>query len=757
MEASIIVTYRCNARCHMCNTWQYPTKRSEEIKPEVLEKLPPLSFTNITGGEPFLRDDILDIVEVIKRKSKRMVISTNGFMTDRILDVARRHKDIGIRISIEGLPKANDYIRGLKDGFDHGLRTLLGLNRIGLKDIGFGITVSDRNARDMIELYQLAKSMKVEFATAAVHNGYYFHKDNNRIEKIPEVVECFQEIIEELLKTRKIKNWYRAYFNHGIINYIRGRERLLPCEAGTENFFVDPWGEVMPCNAMEDRYGIRSMGNLNRQSFKEIWNSPEAERVREMVRKCPKNCWMVGTAAPVMRKYIAKPTMWVVKNKLRGYRRGIRIAVLGTRGFPDVQGGVERHCQELYPRMAELGCEIRVYGRKPYLGSGVRNYRGVEIYPLWTPKLKSLEAIFHTTYGFLHAAFNRKGFDVIHFHAIGPSLLVPLAKLLGFKVVVTNHGPDYDRQKWGRIAKAALRIGERWGSRLADRVIAVSKVIKNNLQDRFSRAVEYIPNGVIIPDPVRPGDYLKKLRLSPGKYLLSVGRLVPEKGFHDLLNAFRKLKTDWKLVIAGGADHEDNYSRTLKKEASSDDRVVMTGMVKSDRLSELYSNAGLFVLPSYHEGLPIVLLEAMSYGRNVVCSSIPANTEVIDDPESLFTAGDIGQAQNRIADYLDKHGDSDTPAYSPSERLKEFNWDAIARKTFAVFESLVDGGRRKKYGPENVIEELSGAEKIGKTDEVGEMQKISGIDVIDKIDVVDRTERVKKVARELESETEQAS
>ena len=222
MEAAIITTYRCNCKCVMCNIWRSPTTVAEEFKPEILEQLPELDFANITGGEPFLREDIGDIVRILKTKARRIVISTNGYFTEKIISLVKEVGDIGIRISIEGLPAANDELRGIKDGFDHGLRTLLELQRMGLKDIGFGITVSDRNARDMLELYQLAKAMKVEFATAALHNSYYFHKTDNIINEKEAVIECFEDIIKELLKTKKPKNWFRAYFNHGLINYIRG-------------------------------------------------------------------------------------------------------------------------------------------------------------------------------------------------------------------------------------------------------------------------------------------------------------------------------------------------------------------------------------------------------------------------------------------------------------------------------------------------------------------------------------------------------
>jgi len=319
MEAAIITTYRCINKCVMCNIWKYPTKIEEEFKPQVLEKLPKLKFANITGGEPFLREDIEEIVSILLKKAYRVVISTNGYFTEKIIDVAKKfkNKNFGIRISIEGLPAANDELRGLKDCFDHGLRTLLQLQKIGLKDIGFGITVSDRNAKDMLELYQLAKAMNVEFATACVHNSYYFHKWDNQITKKQEVIECFEELINELLKTNRIKNWFRAYFNYGLVNYIKGNPRLLPCGAGTDMFFLDPFGEIRPCNGMDTDLLDNSMGNLNEKTFEEIWYSEKAKMIREKVKNCPKNCWMIGTASPAMKKHILKPLLWVIKNKLK--------------------------------------------------------------------------------------------------------------------------------------------------------------------------------------------------------------------------------------------------------------------------------------------------------------------------------------------------------------------------------------------------------------------------------------------------------
>ncbi len=299
----------------MCHVWKFPTRKQEEITPGVLDKLPQLGFCNITGGEPFLRDDIEEIVAVLQKKAKRIVISTNGYLSEKIIDLAGKNRDIGIRVSIDGMPAANADQRGLADGFEHGLTTLQQLQALGLKDIGFGVTLSDRNAQDLMSLYQMAKSMKIEFATAVVHNSFYFHKCDNEIVKKEQLIASLEELIRALLKSNKPKNWYRAYFNYGLINYVRGEPRLLPCEAGTENFFVDPWGEILPCNGFDSR---RSMGNLNEMSFEEIWNGERAKDIRQVVGNCPKNCWMIGTAAPVMKKYIRTPTSWVLKNKWPG-------------------------------------------------------------------------------------------------------------------------------------------------------------------------------------------------------------------------------------------------------------------------------------------------------------------------------------------------------------------------------------------------------------------------------------------------------
>jgi radical SAM protein with 4Fe4S-binding SPASM domain len=302
----------------MCDIWNNPTEASREIQPEELEILPRVRFANVTGGEPFVRTDLDRIVAVLFRKSPRVVVSTSGWFEDRVIQLARTFPKIGIRISIEGLSQKNDELRGRAGGFDRGLRTLLVLREMGLKDIGFGCTVSNHNSADMLSLYRLSRELGMEFATAAFHNSYYFHKHDNQITNREEVAGNFEKLIEMQMKAGHPKSWSRAFFNNGLINYIEGNRRMLPCEAGSINFFVDPYGEIYPCNGLEARFWMESMGNIRRAStFDEIWHSEQAQRVREKVSRCPKNCWMVGTAAPVMKKYIRHPLQWMVKNKIR--------------------------------------------------------------------------------------------------------------------------------------------------------------------------------------------------------------------------------------------------------------------------------------------------------------------------------------------------------------------------------------------------------------------------------------------------------
>ena len=327
LNGTVIVTYRCNARCTMCSRYLAPSRPEEELTLETIRKLPRMYFTNITGGEPFIREDLPEIVRELYRKSDRIVISTNGFFTDRIIALCREFPNIGIRISIEGLEGTNHAIRGLPDGYRRGVETLKQLKAMGLKDIGFGMTLQDRNAHDLVPLFDLAEEMGLEFATAAVHNSFYFVRSDNRIDDLRHVAENLERLINRLLNTKSPKKWFRAYFNHGLINYIYGGKRLLPCDMSFDTFFIDPYGDVMPCNGTAEKL---VMGNLNRQSWEDLWNSPQADAVRRQVRQCDRNCWMIGSVSPSMHKYIWKPALWVLRHKFQPYSLEKDCAVCGS-------------------------------------------------------------------------------------------------------------------------------------------------------------------------------------------------------------------------------------------------------------------------------------------------------------------------------------------------------------------------------------------------------------------------------------------
>jgi starch synthase len=357
----------------------------------------------------------------------------------------------------------------------------------------------------------------------------------------------------------------------------------------------------------------------------------------------------------------------------------VRLFVTGTRGIPFIQGGIETHCQELYPRLITYGWDITLATRKVYVRKDMILFKGVRLIPLPSPQLKGLEAFIHTFIAVLYAKF--RGFKILHIHAIGPSLFVPLARMLGFKVVVTNHGQDYHRRKWGQLSKAVLKFGEMIGSLCAHKIIAVSHGIRQCIERKYGRRdVVVIPNGVSLQEPCHQTNFIEALGLKPGKYILGVGRLVPEKGFHDLVEAFSRVGNgDIQCVLTGDAEPETTYSHTLKLTARNRG-CILTGFLRGDALRQLYSHAGLFVLPSYHEGLSIALLEAMSFDCNVLVSDIKENREIGLPAASYFKTGNVDDLSKRIREvlYSRKH-------ISLKEILhKRYDWDSIAEKTHRI-------------------------------------------------------------------------
>jgi glycosyltransferase involved in cell wall biosynthesis len=362
----------------------------------------------------------------------------------------------------------------------------------------------------------------------------------------------------------------------------------------------------------------------------------------------------------------------------------MKIHVTGLRGIPGVMGGIESHCQELLPRIKAQhpDLDIAVLCRAPYVDGGRRDYRNIRLVPLPSPRQRSLEAIVATFIAILYAFVSRA--QAIHIHAIGPSLLAPLARILGLKVVVTHHGADYERAKWGMFAKLVLRLGERSSLIWAHKVIAVSPSIARDLKRLFpsqAHKVVYIPNGAPRwPSGTERADVvLHRLGVECGNFILAVGRLVPEKGLHDLIEAFEASAcgSGRKLLIAGGADHESPYAHMLMQRASDD--IVFAGVQPHDVLKALYDHCALFVLPSYHEGLPIAVLEAASCSAPIALSDIPANRDIGLGDAHYFPAGDVGRlAQILAGPFGTLVGDTEVVRH-------RFDWDRSAMSTASIY------------------------------------------------------------------------
>lgn len=369
--------------------------------------------------------------------------------------------------------------------------------------------------------------------------------------------------------------------------------------------------------------------------------------------------------------------------------RPIRVMMLGLRGFPDVQGGIETHAENLAPILVKLGCDLEVVVRSGYQQNAVgKTWCGVKFTKLWAPKSKGFEAAVHTLLGVMYAAIKRP--DILHIHAVGPALMTPLARLFGLRVVVTHHGQDYERQKWGFVARHVLLAGEWLGMRFSNSRIVISDVIKDIVARKHSMPAELIYNGVVLPSLDTSASYLEQFGLTKNKYIILVSRLVPEKRHLDLIAAFNQANLpDFKLAIVGSSDHPDSYVQSIMQAASENPNIVLTGFQKGQVLQSIYTHAALFALPSSHEGLSISLLEALSYGLPVIASDIPANLELGLDAKSYFALGDI----DKIAVLLVQHSQQ---AISEEKRMHvrawvntRYNWKTIAEKTYKEYSNVI--------------------------------------------------------------------
>lgn len=367
----------------------------------------------------------------------------------------------------------------------------------------------------------------------------------------------------------------------------------------------------------------------------------------------------------------------------------IKIVVTGTRGFPGIQGGVETHCEHLYPHLVEQGCDISVFTRLPYVDVHRETFKGIKLIPLSCPQNKFLEAIVHTFKSVIHA--RKLHPDILHIHAVGPSLFALIARILGMRVVVTNHGPDYNRKKWFLPAKLFLRFCEQMGMKFANEIISIAQSIADDIRRNYGRDSTVIPNGVEIPAIADTENSLTAFKLRKQKYILAIGRFVPEKGFDYLIDAFNHDSyKQWKLVIVGDADHEDKYSRALKAKAGRNKNIILTGFLTGLPLREIYSHAGLFVIPSYHEGLPIVLLEAMSFGLSCIASDIPANKNVGLSSNRFFKTGDNEALTLKIKEFIGISWGEEDRKRQIAFIGEQYDWKKIADETLKIYKKLID-------------------------------------------------------------------
>lgn len=317
-DATVAVTYKCNSKCNMCNIWQRTT--NQEIDAEVYSKLPTsLNTINLTGGEPFLIPNLYEIVKVFHDLSDpRMVISSNGFLTKSIESqmqyIHNDFKKVGVGISIDGIGKTHDKIRGIPGGFKKAIKTVEVLKDLGIKDLRIAMTVGDSNANEIEAVYDLSNELGVEFSLAVVHNSdVYFKKDNNKLNNVEITKNGLETIMKKEFKTRDSKRWFRGFFYQGLINKITGNtKRILNCDAGESFFFLDPYGNLYPCNILD-----KPFGNIVNTSFNDLWVSKKGNEIRKFTNTCPMNCWMVCTAKATIQKNLLSILPWIAKKKLQ--------------------------------------------------------------------------------------------------------------------------------------------------------------------------------------------------------------------------------------------------------------------------------------------------------------------------------------------------------------------------------------------------------------------------------------------------------
>jgi len=374
----------------------------------------------------------------------------------------------------------------------------------------------------------------------------------------------------------------------------------------------------------------------------------------------------------------------------------MKIAMIGHKRIPSREGGVEIVVEQLAARMVQAGHSVDVYNRKghhvsgeendAYLARGLKEYKGIHIITIPTFQNKKLNAVVYSFLATIRALFGH--YDVIHYHAEGACSMLWIPHLFGIRTIATIHGLDWQRSKWGEFAARFLLFGEKVAVKYADEIIVLSKNIQKYFKDNYGRDTVFIPNGVLKPKIRSDRIIKKKWGLEKDNYILFLARIVPEKGLHYLLEAYMGIDTHKRLVIAGGSSHTDNYMKQMEMKAAKDKRILMTGFVQGELLEELYSNAYIYVLPSDVEGMPVSLLEAMSYGNCCLVSDIAENLEVIEMQKraACFKKSSVSDLKYKLRELLEHKEIVDRyKAEAQNYICGKYNWDDVAYRTMKLY------------------------------------------------------------------------
>ncbi len=365
--------------------------------------------------------------------------------------------------------------------------------------------------------------------------------------------------------------------------------------------------------------------------------------------------------------------------------------MLGHKRIPSREGGIEIVVEELATRMVTLGHKVTCYNRsghhvsgKNFDGGKRKAYKGVRLRSVLTLDKKGLAAMTASVSGAICAAFGK--YDVVHFHAEGPCAMLWLPKLFGKRCIATVHGLDHQRAKWGKLASTYIMMGEKCAVKYADEIIVLSEGVQEYFLDTYGRETRFIPNGVNRPI-IRNAEIIKnKFGLEKDSYILFLGRLVPEKGLRYLIKAFKQVDTEKKLVIAGGSSDTDEFTKELKELARDDSRIIFTGFVQGKELDELYSNAYVYTLPSDLEGMPLSLLEAMSYGNCCLVSDIDECASVVEDKAFVFKKSDVADLQSKLQKACDDKEQVQKYKDEAADYIcQKYNWDDVVEKTLNLY------------------------------------------------------------------------